>query len=73
MAVACVLLRICTANLAPLPASDSSRESPSAWQQTERDVPGWLQGRPHYLKEPHAHGTHEVLKAHMAGKEKLLK
>ena len=34
---------------------------------------GWLQGRPHHLKEPHAHGTHEVLKAHMAGKEKLLK
>ena len=34
MAVACVLSRICTSDLALLPTSDSSRESPSAWQQT---------------------------------------
>ena len=34
MAVVCVLSRICTANLALLPTSDSLRESPSAWQQT---------------------------------------
>ena len=33
MAVACVLSRICTSDLALLLASDSLRESPSAWQQ----------------------------------------
>jgi hypothetical protein len=72
MAMACVPLG--HLHIRPCPAAHKRlvEGEPICLTADGMGAPGRLQGRPHYLKGPHAHGTHEVLKAHMAALHKLV-